>query len=1314
MKTKAALCLLIAFVSVSAFAASTGQNALHMPQGSDAGTANGDYVSDANAPGLNTSYHYWIEIPAGGVTRVRVDLFDADVGRGGAGEDDAGRDRDRGGGFSTTVTYTLVRPDGTTRATLTCDAATCTDNGWQSFFNSNTAADRTAVGHWELRVDMDGTAANAGSNDINALGIRAYDNNGTEGPTGTELNVYADSMVSLGVNPDPGDNSRSYQLYPYVTSGCTCSQNDFDRDTDSGDTGTVVYRSRMNLVNNTTGTTQTFTSGQLSINNAWNHDDLTSFTDDDESDDYGIWSMVPTINTYGGGPSGNYETTYVGSYLTSGNPTSNPIVNGTAPAAFRLYLPTDAGAAPVKPYMEQFLTQAKTLPGNNPPTIGSESRFTVTIRLVNPTAYPITFSATNLVRTEVPTNAYGLTYGGNAGVSQGTITSAPTVGTTGAITWNPNSGGSLAAGATAILFYDVRITSPSNGRKIITNTPASGNGTRATFVDETGNTTQTRSTYTLGGLCELAVTVGGALATEAVMSKFETDVRGGGTNIEFSTGSEAGTIGFNVYRADGTRVNDRLIPASLKASGGKYSLFDRNNVDPSAMYTVEELTSSGRKHSYGPFNRFEGFDREKAKQEEERRPRSFASNGFADADLQSNAKAPVAAAMVGVKSTGIVRMAATDLASTLGVDVKDVTKALDKGRLLITDNGSIVSYTSDGTSLYFYAQKPNSIYSNERVYRIELDKDGAAMTNLSVASANAAVSSFTATQDFETDVFHATVLPLDPESDYWFWAAFLSGDPDIGRQTFNLNVPSVASASGATLNVRLQGASKDALHRARITFNGVPLGETTFTSFNPQNASFALPAALLRDGANEIVVEGVYQPGVFDIFYVDGFAVTYQKYARPDSGQLAMKGSGAVGAGPFTASPMVLDVTNPLRPQVVQGAAFNAGTASFVSPSQKDFYLAQSFVAPSSVRPAYAATLKTRQRAQWLIIAPSSWHSTADQLASLRQREGLTTYVADLEQIYDEFNGGNKNPHAIQDFLKYARNNWSPSPSYVVLAGNGTVDYRGINGSPGPLPPIMLSTLDGIYASDTLFVDFNGDHLPDVGIGRIPVSSASDLATYIAKVSANQNINVKNSPMVFSADAADSTTSFTNASKRAETSLSALQITHSYIDEVGFDQARATLMNSWHSGSPLVSWVGHGGLDRISNFGMLTSYDAPTLTSSGRLPLMVAMTCTINRFENGFLDPLGVSLTSANNAGALAVWSASGLSMHHEASEIQQSFMRLASLTPSSRIGDLMVKSLAEHRNDTASVYLLLGDPALRVDLPSEVKNVGGSHPGNE
>ena len=34
----------------------------------------------------------------------------------------------------------------------------------------------------------------------------------------------------------PGSQSRSYTLYPYITSGCTCQHNDFDVDTNSGTT----------------------------------------------------------------------------------------------------------------------------------------------------------------------------------------------------------------------------------------------------------------------------------------------------------------------------------------------------------------------------------------------------------------------------------------------------------------------------------------------------------------------------------------------------------------------------------------------------------------------------------------------------------------------------------------------------------------------------------------------------------------------------------------------------------------------------------------------------------------------------------------------------------------------------------------------------------------------------------------------------------------------------------------------------------------------------------------------------------------------
>ena len=144
-------------------AASTGTTSLHTPQGSGAGTANGEYVATT----LNTFYRYFIEVPPN-VGRLVVEVFDPEIGRGGANEDTSGRDRDRGG-YDTSADYILIRPDGSTANTLSnCDDNTCNDNVWQTVLDSTTAQN-TAAGHWELRIDM--RAAQTAGDDINAIGV---------------------------------------------------------------------------------------------------------------------------------------------------------------------------------------------------------------------------------------------------------------------------------------------------------------------------------------------------------------------------------------------------------------------------------------------------------------------------------------------------------------------------------------------------------------------------------------------------------------------------------------------------------------------------------------------------------------------------------------------------------------------------------------------------------------------------------------------------------------------------------------------------------------------------------------------------------------------------------------------------------------------------------------------------------------------------------------------------------------------------------------------------------------------------------------
>jgi hypothetical protein len=1181
--------------------------------------------------------------------------------------------------------------------------------GTDSFLVDNVQIKDSVIraGHWEVRVDE--SDASTTGDDINAFGLRANDGDATT--AGTELPIYADSFLALGINPpNAGTSTRGYTFYPYITSGCACAHNDFDFDSNSGNVGSMVYTSR------SAAFSTTFASAALSSNDVWVRDNITGWTSDTLSQDYGIWQLAATINSYlvAGTPNGNYTALWDSNFSAAANPpTANPQAN-----AFRIYLANDGGTAPVKPYLEQQLTQR----GNTVPAVGSPTRYTVTVRMTNPTAQAITFSATHLVTTNVPGGA--AVYGGNAQVGQGLIVAQPAVGGSGNITWNP---GTLAAGALSILSYDVTVTPTSAGQRVpVTATPASGNGSRATYVDETGNTTQARALFTFGPLCELAMTQG--LLTESLLSSFDVSVRGGATLITWNTSSEAGTVGFNLYRFDGnsgalTPVNTALLIANPGApQGGRYRFVDAANTDPQPSYVLEEITAKGATLRYGPFATTLATDAEPLPHRDyERQARATAK---AEVHAMSAKAAPginstkgnVDAAMVGVRQTGLVRISSSDLASTLGMQQAAVEAAIKNGRVSITDRGTDIAWTpvANNSALLFFGDGPDSAFANDRVYRLVLTK-GVLMNVITAAPAPPQTTTFNATADAEVDTFAATILPVDPDSDYWFWDFVVSGDATDGKKSFAIDVPAVASSSNATLQVRLQGAIANQTHRARLTLNGTSLGDVSMNSLESKPVDLAIPAGLLLDGVNTVGVEGLLDPNVpYDVFYIDGFAVRYTRAARAAGGRLAMPAKpGSVVTATLGSGAIALDVTKRQQPALLTGG----GTSFVVPPGVQSLFFSDlsAIAAPSFLRGSTIASLADRKnRADYVVIAPTAVRSGAEALAQLRERTGLTTFVADLNDIYDEFSGGNATPYAIRDFLSATRN-WSKAPRYAVLAGGGSLDYRGLTVSPGLVPPVMAKTSNGLFAADSRFVDFDGDGFPDLALGRIPVATNTELLAYVAKLDASARTS--GGSVLFGADAQDRGADFKRASSIAEAPLAGLPASRVYVDDVGPDAARSSLLASWRNGTPFVSWMGHGGVDRISNLSLLTSSDAASLTSTtGQLPLFVAMTCSINRFELGDVDSLGAALTGAPAAGALAVWSASGLSVYNDATQLEQTFTSLAAKTPNSRIGDLIVQSLKANRSigETGKVYLLLGDPAIQLTLPAATTPQGKAPKGRE
>lgn len=96
--------------------------------------------------------------------------------------------------------------------------------------------------------------------------------------------------------------------------------------------------------------------------------------------------------------------------------------------------------------------------------------------------------------------------------------------------------------------------------------------------------------------------------------------------------------------------------------------------------------------------------------------------------------------------------------------------------------------------------------------------------------------------------------------------------------------------------------------------------------------------------------------------------------------------------------------------------------------------------------------------ADYIIITHNKFSGIADQLAALRSAnfpdESIPNpriKVVNVQQIYDEFSFGFLDPKALQEFIKYAFENWqSPAPSYIVLLGDMSHDYRALLASSRP------------------------------------------------------------------------------------------------------------------------------------------------------------------------------------------------------------------------------------------------------------------------
>ena len=141
-----------------------------------------------------------------------------------------------------------------------------------------------------------------------------------------------------------------------------------------------------------------------------------------------------------------------------------------------------------------------------------------------------------------------------------------------------------------------------------------------------------------------------------------------------------------------------------------------------------------------------------------------------------------------------------------------------------------------------------------------------------------------------------------------------------------------------------------------------------------------------------------------------------------------------------------------------------------------------------------------------MVITHRKFLDAAERLAGWRETSGgggYRTKVVTTDDIYNTYGDGGVSPKAIKDFLTHAYQSWTPpAPTYVVLFGDGTYDFRGIDTKIHGLPPELDGYIPTHYIrTDSLsdeprlihwYVTVSGhDEFTDMYIGRLSVETVN-------------------------------------------------------------------------------------------------------------------------------------------------------------------------------------------------------------------------------
>jgi hypothetical protein len=861
----------------------------------------------------------------------------------------------------------------------------------------------------------------------------------------------------------------------------------------------------------------------------------------------------------------------------------------------------------------------------------------------------------------------------------------------------------------------------------------------------TGFTSSTETSFPVAGGLDLSQNGNGdvfiseisAIPSAATLASFTaTGFTDGLVLLRWKTGYEADNLGFNLYRDENggrEKVNPSLVAGSALAfgtanvlsSGNSYAWSDKKPFNPNAEYWLEAVDLNNRSHWFGPIQaqRSTAQNSRAEREHEQAMLLSQLSNGDGQTEtvfdeqpvaptpgVLNNARvepqanfAGRAAIKLAIKQEGWYRVTAQELLQTglaASTDPRNLQLFAEGSEVAMLVNGEADGKLNPTDSIEFYAQPLASAYDRTRVLWLVADTQaGQRIGKVKGKATSAKYGTFACVVERRDRTVYFSSLK-NGEAENFFGGAITSKPLS---QTLRLN--GVApSSEPTTLEVSVQGVTPS-LHYVKANLNGTDLGALAFLGQHKATAKFDISQAHLIEGDNVVTLTAL--SGEQDVCLVDAVRVRYLRTytARNDSLKCTTASKQKITIDGFSNQNIrLLDVTNANTPQEVKGLVQPAvGGYSITTTAPKGgsstllAFTEQQIKKPDSITFNESSAWRSGGlKSDLLIITRKEFASAIEPLKALRASQGLKVDVVDIEDLYDEFNFGEKSPQAIKDFLAFTKSAWQKAPRYVLLVGDATFDPKNYleQGNLDFVPTKLVDTDYMETASDDWLVDFDKDGFADMAIGRLPARTGQEAWAMVSKIISYEQA-AKPDTVLLVSDANDSF-NFESANE----DLKGL-IDHSQVEEIRrgrLDQvtAKNNLILAIGRGQKIVSYTGHGTVDAWRG-NLLASGDLRNLKNQA-LPTFVLMTCLNGYFQDPQLDGLAESLIKLETGGAVAVWASSGMTDPGGQALLNQTFFQQIFSSEAKTLGEAAVKAKASVGDiDIRRTWILFADPSMRI-----------------